>query len=126
MQTYSARRNAELLANQLCPILRARRTRNSAAQSPEKREMPTRSHIYNHPPAPNPLVPLSVAGRYSEKDDEFILTTGDGGKKRAFSIFHDAPEMSPGRTESPLEERRYANIMMLKDSLLTFVDLIFR
>jgi hypothetical protein len=41
-----------------------------------------------------------------EEEEEFRLTV-DMGKKRAFSIFQDAPEVSPARTETPLEEHRY-------------------
>ena len=35
------------------------------------------------------------------------MTLGDPDKKRTLSIFQDAPEVSPGRTESTLEDHRY-------------------
>lgn len=44
----------------------------------------------------------------SEEDEEFRMTVGDMTKKRAFGIFQDVPEISPGRTESSLEDHRYA------------------
>lgn len=60
----------------------------------------------------NPLA-AGLVNRFAptaDEDEEFRMTVGniDNGKKRAFGIFQDAPEVSPGRTESPLEEPRYA------------------
>jgi hypothetical protein len=51
-------------------------------------------------------VPFATIG---EEGEEFRMTFGN--KKKNFNIFQDAPELqaevSPGRTESPLEEHRY-------------------
>ena len=97
------------------PRLRASRTRkNVGTQSPSKR--PSAAMQYRGPPAhsfmmapiPNPLANFSQ--RYilsSEEDEEFRMTVGDMTKKRSFGIFQDAPEVSPGRTESTLEDHRY-------------------
>jgi len=70
------------------------------------------------PPTLNPLAninPFAVdfGGRpfvtTAEEDEEFRMTFGN--KKKNFNIFQDVPELqaevSPGRTESPLEEHRY-------------------
>jgi hypothetical protein len=62
-------------------------------------------------PGPN-LNPLSAGfGRRfiptAEEDEEFRLTVEDTGKKPTFSIFQDAPEISPARTEVSLEDNRY-------------------
>ena len=46
-----------------------------------------------------------------EEEEEFRLTFGTKGKKSGFDIFHDVPEISPGRTESPLEETRHVDIL---------------
>lgn len=43
----------------------------------------------------------------TEEDEEFRLTVEDMGKKRNFSIFQDAAQASPARTETPLEDDRY-------------------
>jgi hypothetical protein len=62
-----------------------------------------------HAPTLNPLA--SGCGRRfvstAEEDEEFRLTVEDMGKKKAFSVFQDATEASPARTETPLEEHRY-------------------
>jgi len=65
------------------------------------------------------LNPLASFGRkyFADHEDEFKMTMGDiGSKKRGFSIFQDAPEASPERTqsvqtESPLEEPRHVNAL---------------
>ncbi|KFY18007.1 hypothetical protein V491_04888 [Pseudogymnoascus sp. VKM F-3775] len=43
----------------------------------------------------------------NDEDEEFRLTVETMGKKGRLSIFKDAVEDSPGRTESPLEEHRF-------------------
>ncbi|KFY29704.1 hypothetical protein V494_08529 [Pseudogymnoascus sp. VKM F-4513 (FW-928)] len=43
----------------------------------------------------------------NDEDEEFRLTVENMGKKRQLTIFKDAVEDSPGRTESPLEEHRF-------------------
>jgi hypothetical protein len=61
------------------------------------------------PPTLNPLA-AGLGNRFittAEEDEEFRMTVGNLGKKRGFNIFQDVPEVSPGRTESPLEEQRY-------------------
>ena len=97
------------------PRIRAPRTRkNTVAQSPLKRisaAMQHRrppAHSFIKAPIPNPLPDFGQ--RYvpnSEEDEEFRMTVGDMTKKRSFGIFQDAPEVSPGRTESTLEDYRY-------------------
>ncbi len=60
-------------------------------------------------PALNPLN-AGFGRRYvptAEEDEEFRLTVDDLGKKRTFNIFQDAPEVSPARTETSLEDSRY-------------------
>jgi hypothetical protein len=63
------------------------------------------------PPTLNPLA-AGLVNRFvttAEEDEEFRMTFGN--KKKSFNIFQDVPglqaEVSPGRTESPLEEHRY-------------------
>lgn len=73
--------------------------------------------MQSHDPPPHPFMqapslnPLASFGqRYvpsSEEDEEFRMTVGDMTKKRPFGIFQDAPEVSPGGTESSLEDHRY-------------------
>jgi hypothetical protein len=58
---------------------------------------------------PNPLA-AGFGRRFvptAEEDEEFRLTVEDMGKKRGFSIFQDAAEVSPTRTEASLEDHRY-------------------
>ncbi|KFY28248.1 hypothetical protein V493_03038 [Pseudogymnoascus sp. VKM F-4281 (FW-2241)] len=43
----------------------------------------------------------------NDEDEEFRLTVETMGKKRRMSVFKDAVEDSPGRTESPLEDHRF-------------------
>ena len=60
-------------------------------------------------PTPNPLA-AGFGRRFvptAEEDEEFRLTVEDMGKKRGFSIFQDAAEVSPTRTEASLEDHRY-------------------
>ncbi|PQE12631.1 Terpenoid cyclases prenyltransferase alpha-alpha toroid protein [Rutstroemia sp. NJR-2017a BBW] len=96
------------------PRLRASRSqRNNHMASPEKRQRPAKhreptGQLSLHPPPT--LNPLAFGSRFtpSNEDEEFRLTVGDmGRKKRSFGIFHDAPEISPGRTESPLEDHPF-------------------
>jgi hypothetical protein len=75
-------------------------------------------------PAPslNPLA-AGFGRRYvptAAEDEEFRLTVEDMGKKRAFSIFQDAPEVSPARTETSLEDHRYvsSHLVLLPPSFL--------
>lgn len=57
------------------------------------------------------LNPLAFGSRFTpsnEEEEEFRITLGDiGRKKRSFGVFQDAPEVSPGRTESPLEDHPF-------------------
>ncbi|PBP25812.1 type-2 protein geranylgeranyltransferase subunit beta [Diplocarpon rosae] len=97
------------------PRMRAPRGKRPTAanRSPQKRSMPsmaTRPNVYLHP-APV-LNPLAFERRYvpsAEEDEEFRLTVGEfGNKKRGFNVFQDGlPEISPGRTETPLEDHRF-------------------
>jgi hypothetical protein len=113
------------------PRLRAPRPKKaSIAETPLKR--PSAS-MQNRGPPGRPLMhgpilnPLANFGQRfvpsTEEDEEFRMTVGDMAKKRPFSIFQEAPEISPGRTsqvlrlfinlqhvgrtESPLEDHRY-------------------
>jgi hypothetical protein len=98
---------------------RMRRTRSKKATtsgSPKMRQTtfqqprgPFDCLPYKPQSAPNPLA--SFGNRFmatSEEDEEFQMTIGDITQKRPFGIFQDSREVSPGRTESPLEEPRYA------------------
>ena len=84
-------------------------------------------------PTLNPLAGAFGRTSNTEDEDEYGLDIEAlGGKKQAFSIFHDAPEDSPGRTiesseyfsysqfegrtESPLEERRYVHLIPMLQS----------
>jgi hypothetical protein len=61
---------------------------------------------YKPKPTPNPLA--AFGNRFmatAEEDEEFRMTVNDMTQKRTFGIFQDG-EVSPGRTESPLEESR--------------------
>jgi hypothetical protein len=96
------------------PRMRGTRSRrNYSAGSPQKRQAPPQYHspfgrvAYKPQQAPNPLA--AFGHRYmptAEEDEEFRMTLGEMNKKRSFGIFQDASEVSPGRTESPLEEPR--------------------
>ncbi|KAK6587415.1 hypothetical protein PZA11_000705 [Diplocarpon coronariae] len=97
------------------PRIRAPRGKKltAANRSPQKRSVPpmvSRPNVYLHPaPALNPL---AFERRYipsAEEDEEFRLTVGEfGNKKRGFNVFQDGlPEISPGRTETPLEDHRF-------------------
>ena len=100
------------------PRMRAPRGKKATAgRSPQKRQKP--SMLAPPPvffkPAPT-LNPLTVGfGRRfvptAEEDEEFRLTVEDIGKKKGFSVFQDAPEVSPARTETPLEEHRYVRMI---------------
>jgi hypothetical protein len=74
---------------------------------PQKYPSPFGRLPYKPQSAPNPLA--IFGNRFvpsAEEDEEFRITVGDVSKKRTFGIFQDAGEVSPGRTESPLEEAR--------------------
>ena len=108
---------ADLDAN--APRLRAPRAKRSVfsgnfLNEPAAPQQPVRRHGFDghHPPRlPNPLA-VPSARRYDfNADEEFRLTMAElgsmsGPKKRTFSIFQDGPEpeISPVRTESPLED----------------------
>lgn len=85
-----------------------------SAPPPNRSQHSHQGYGYNMPPLPNPLVGAGFGRRPATDDDEeFRLTMGDiASKKRSFGIFQDTshvpPETSPARTESPLEEPRYA------------------
>ncbi|KAG4428738.1 hypothetical protein IFR05_015779 [Cadophora sp. M221] len=96
------------------PRMRGTRRKKAMATavSPQKRQMNSMqappNHYIGNAPALNPLVAFDR--RYipsAEEDEEFRLTVGDMTKKRGFSIFQDIPEVSPGRTETPLEDHRF-------------------
>ncbi|RAL66832.1 hypothetical protein DID88_007615 [Monilinia fructigena] len=100
------------------PTPKKRRTRKMAltdvTRSPEKRQLSARiqqpaSQLTLHPPPT--LNPLVFGARFTpstEEDEEFRITMEEmGAKKRSFSVFHDGLEVSPGRTESPLEDHRF-------------------
>lgn len=92
--------------------------KNIFSGSPQKRQYgsqqcrsPFDGLPYKPQPTPNPLA--AFGNRFmttAEEDEEFQMTVGDITQKRAFGIFQDASEVSPGRTESPLEEPRYAKL----------------
>lgn len=97
------------------PRLRAPRRRKAAGeQSPQKSgpsSNQTRPSVYLQP-APT-LNPLALENRLfhpsAEEDEEFRMTVGglgfqqDDRKKRAFTIFQDAPQVSPGMFASLLK-----------------------
>ncbi|KAH7364084.1 hypothetical protein BKA65DRAFT_572239 [Rhexocercosporidium sp. MPI-PUGE-AT-0058] len=96
------------------PRMRATRGKKAVATtvSPQKRQMNSMqappNHYFGNAPVLNPLANLDR--RYipsAEEDEEFRLTVGDMTKKRGFSIFQDILEVSPGRTETPLEDHRF-------------------
>ncbi|KAM3077545.1 hypothetical protein ACMFMG_006882 [Clarireedia jacksonii] len=97
------------------PLLRAPRSqRNNSMASPEKRQRPAKQRepagqLSLHPPPT--LNPLAFGSRFTpsnEEDEEFRMTLDDiGRKKRSFGVFQDAPEVSPGRTESPLDDHPF-------------------
>ncbi|TAQ87303.1 hypothetical protein B7494_g4386 [Chlorociboria aeruginascens] len=93
-----------------------RRTRAKVGDSPSKlsalsthRRLVAGQLVANPPPTLNPLV--FGRGITSDDHEEFDLTIGDMKKKRGITVFKDAPEItpeiSPGRTESPLEDHRF-------------------
>ncbi|KAH7417419.1 hypothetical protein BKA64DRAFT_300248 [Cadophora sp. MPI-SDFR-AT-0126] len=96
------------------PRMRAPRAKKNVAATldPQKRQVASMS---SHPMVsflPGPLLnPLAHAERRyvptAEENEEFRLTVGDMTKKRGFTIFQDIPEVSPGRTETPLEDHRF-------------------
>lgn len=99
------------------PRIRASRSRKTPVvegyykedSPPEMRRLQYDGLPYKPTPTLNPLA--NFGRRFSDDDDEFTMTMGDMGheggvKKRSFNIFQDAPEVSPVRTESPLEEPR--------------------
>ncbi|KAF4632653.1 hypothetical protein G7Y89_g5476 [Cudoniella acicularis] len=102
------------------PRLRAPRSRKpTATKSPEKRpssssmqELSTPGDLFLKPaPALNPLAAATFGQQFApvtEEEDEFRMTMGgDMKQKRSFGIFQDAPEISPDRTESSLEDHRF-------------------
>ncbi|APA09036.1 hypothetical protein SS1G_02908 [Sclerotinia sclerotiorum 1980 UF-70] len=96
------------------PRLRAGRPPRDSVRSPEKRQIPARMRQPAGQLALQPtptLNPLAFGARFTpsnEEDEEFRMTMEEmGAKKRSFSVFQDAPEISPGRTESPLEDHRF-------------------
>ncbi|KAH6709119.1 hypothetical protein BKA61DRAFT_556473 [Leptodontidium sp. MPI-SDFR-AT-0119] len=96
------------------PRMRATRSKKAvaAAVSPQKRQINSMqappNYYAGNAPVLNPLAAFDR--RYipsAEEDEEFRLTVGDMTKKRGFAIFQDIPEVSPGRTETPLEDHRF-------------------
>ena len=94
------------------PVKRQRQSQPHHFQKQAHRQYNNEYERLAHQPGPT-LNPLSAFGNQyiptKEEEEEFRLTTstfGDKGKK-SFNIFRDAPEISPSRTESPLEEARY-------------------
>jgi len=62
--------------------------------------------LFQPAPALNPLA-AGFGRRFApsaEENEEFRMTVEDMGKKRGFSIFQDAPAISPARTEASLED----------------------
>ncbi|KUJ22658.1 uncharacterized protein LY89DRAFT_693957 [Mollisia scopiformis] len=104
------------------PRLRASRGRKAAAgESPQKSGASSLAQgppVFLQPaPALNPLAMGLNNRRFhpsTEEEEEFRLTVGglglqqDERKKRTFTIFQEAPQISPGRTETPLEDHGYA------------------
>lgn len=91
------------------PRLRAPRGRKGAdGQDPKKSGPPSSTHtghlFFQPAPALNPLAAGLNNRRFqpsAEEDEEFRLTVGDFAqqderKKRAFTIFQEAPQISPG------------------------------
>ncbi|KAF7896629.1 uncharacterized protein EAF01_009032 [Botrytis porri] len=96
------------------PRLRAGRPPRNSARSPEKRQVSTRKRqpagqlALQSTPTLNPLAFGARFTPTNEEDEEFRLAMEEmGAKKRTFSVFQDAPEISPGRTESPLEDHSF-------------------
>ncbi|KAH6671364.1 hypothetical protein B0J14DRAFT_618649 [Halenospora varia] len=103
------------------PRLRASRTRKTApAKSPEKRHGSSmQEHEFLTPgkllltSRPQPILnPLGAFGQHyapiPEQDEEFRMTIGgDMKQKRTFGVFQDGPAISPGRTESSLEDHPF-------------------
>ncbi|KAH8657557.1 hypothetical protein BGZ60DRAFT_133431 [Tricladium varicosporioides] len=103
------------------PRLRASRTRKTTpVKSPEKRHVLSMQEQEFLTPGkllltsrPQPILnPLAAFGQHyapiPEQDEEFRMTIGgDTRQKRTFGVFQDGPEISPGRTESSLEDHRF-------------------
>ncbi|TGO49779.1 hypothetical protein BCON_0200g00080 [Botryotinia convoluta] len=96
------------------PRLRAGRPPRNSARSPEKRQVSARTRqpagqlALQSTPTLNPLAFGARFTPSNEEDEEFRMTMEEmGAKKRSFNVFQDAPEISPGRTESPLEDHRF-------------------
>ncbi|KAJ5032357.1 uncharacterized protein L3040_008962 [Drepanopeziza brunnea f. sp. 'multigermtubi'] len=103
------------------PRIRAPRAAKNANRSPQKRPMPTTQSRPNVFLQPAPVLnPLAYDRRYMprgepfaptlDEEEEFRSTVAElnGSKKRGFNIFNDGfPEISPGRTETPLEDHRF-------------------
>jgi hypothetical protein len=76
----------------------------------------------------NPLAGHGLGRRYdADADEEFRLTMAEmggmgGPRKRSFRIFQDAPEISPVRTESPLEESTY--VFKSGELMAAFADIV--
>ncbi|CAG8950457.1 hypothetical protein HYFRA_00006953 [Hymenoscyphus fraxineus] len=120
-----ARKPAMSNASTNAPKLRAaRKTKASARGSPSKlptmSSMPSMQAPSNHGlfmkpiPTLNPLAPAAGMTQgfvpTREEDEEFKLTMGNMGnlrKKIPFEIYQEAPEDSPGHTESSLEDHRF-------------------
>jgi hypothetical protein len=94
------------------PRQRAPRGKKAAVQSPRKQHHPMLAPppvFFQPAPSLNQLN-ASFGRRFvptTEEDEEFRLTVEDMGKKRNFSVFQDATQASPARTETPLEDDRY-------------------
>lgn len=96
------------------PTRTTRSKKNISSGSPKMRQATSQQYrspfgrpTYKTQSAPNPLM-APFGNRFlasAEEDEEFRMTVGDI-QKRPFGIFQDAGEVSPGRTESPLEETR--------------------
>ncbi|KAH8770320.1 hypothetical protein BGZ57DRAFT_985798 [Hyaloscypha finlandica] len=112
----ATRKTAATLSNVSvnAPRLRAPRGKKTAAvQSSQKQQLHSMLApppvFFKPAPTPNPLA-AGFGRRFvptAEEDEEFRLTVEDMGKKRGFSIFQDAAEVSPTRTEASLEDHRF-------------------
>ncbi|KAI1003712.1 hypothetical protein K3495_g4492 [Podosphaera aphanis] len=100
--------------NTNAPRLRAPRSKKNQKEtlSPEKQFVTGPSSNFIQPtPSLNPLA-YSRDFQPTAEEEEFRLRLSEDlhGKKRCFSIFQDAPENSPGRTESPLEDHQFDDL----------------